>query len=244
MRLLLVLVPLGLAVALALSWYDVLPGGYRLRGWVKPHAIRRAEAQAAKSAERLAEFASETVPAGAIVFLGSSTMERFPLAELFPGKPCVDRGIGNESALECLERLHASLPDEPPAAFCVYLASIDFRAHKEPPAEVVARVGRILDELEARFPGVPIAQIGLLSERAADESFVRRWRATNAALEAAARERGVRWITVDRPPLTNPSGQLDEEMSADDLHLSDVGYRQLAAWILAEGGPLAALLAP
>ena len=30
---------------LTLAWYDVLPGGWTLRGWVVPHYQRQAEAQ-------------------------------------------------------------------------------------------------------------------------------------------------------------------------------------------------------
>ena len=32
------------AVLLTLSWFHVLPGGWRMRGWIKPHAERQAEA--------------------------------------------------------------------------------------------------------------------------------------------------------------------------------------------------------
>lgn len=233
------------AGALALAWIDVLPGGWTLRGWFIDRAARAARLQREHSAERLAVFAAEnpTAPAGAIVFLGSSTIERFPLEEAFPGRPCLDRGIGNETALECRTRLEQSLPAAPPGGFVVYLASLDFRRERVPPLEVARRAGLILDALRRRYPTAPIAQIGLLSERDANPDFVRRWRAANAALETAARRRGVAWITVDRPPITTASGALSPELSADRLHLAPAGYEVLAGWILQDGGALADLLA-
>ena len=74
---------------LALAWIDVLPGGWRLRGWVTPHPVREAREQAERSAHRLLEFREEnaTAPAGTTVWLGSSTIERFPLAQLMTNRP-------------------------------------------------------------------------------------------------------------------------------------------------------------
>ena len=230
----------------SLAWYDLLPGGWRLRGWVVPHAERSAREQREHSRARLEAFARENpgVPAGAVVFLGSSTIERFPLEEAFPGAPCVDRGIGNETATELLARLEASRPTAPAGGFVLYAGSLDFRREGAPAAVVRDRVARLLDRLQALQPDRPAALIGLLSERGADAGFVGRWRAVNRALEVLCRERGVAFVTTDRPPLTSPTGSLSEALSDDRLHLDRQGYRQLARWLLAEGGEVSALLSP
>ena len=233
-----------LAVLAALAWFDVLPGGYRLRGWVEDHAVRRARLQREASQARLALFAAENprAPEGAVVFLGSSTIERFPLDELFPGAACLDRGIGNESAAECLARLPQSLPAAAPAGFVLYLASIEFRRLGLAPEQVAARALAVVDALRQRYPDRPMALIGLLSQRTADDDFAARWRAANRALEAAARSRGLAWIDVDRAPLTSSAGALSESHSVDDLHLNAAGYAVLAGWLRAEGGALCELL--
>ena len=230
-----------------LAWFHVVPGGWALKGLVEDPADRKTRLQAEASAERMETFAQEnpTVPEGAVVFVGSSTIERFPLDVAFPQVATADRGIGNETAVECLVRLESSLPPiERPAGIVVYLASLDFRRELQPAPAVVRRVGRVLDALEERWPGVPIAQIGLLSERDADPGFVERWRRVNLALQEAARARGIAFVGVDRPPLTSPSGQLAESMSSDRLHLNEAGYRHLADWLVAEGGAVGTLLRP
>ncbi len=231
-------------VVLVLVWNDVLPGGWTLRGWVEPHAERAAREQRERSAARLALFRRENpaVPAGAVVFVGSSTIERWPLETSFPAATCVDRGIGNESSAELLERLAGSLPAARPAGFVVYAASIDFRRENAPPDAVAARVGRVLDALAAAHAGVPTLLLGLQSERDAPPGFVERLRRTDAALRALARARGVAFLETARPPLVDPQGRLTVACSADDLHLNARGYAVLTDWILAEGGPLAGIL--
>ena len=229
-----------------LAWFHFVPGGWTLKALVEDPGKRKARLQREASDERMAAFARErpTLADGAIVFIGSSTIERFPLEDAFPHVATVDRGIGNETAVECLARLELSLPPIQPAGIVVYLASLDFRREHQPAPAVVRRVGRVLDAVEAHWPGIPVAQIGLLSEQDADAGFVERWRRINRALREAAEARGIAFVSVDRPPLTSPSGQLAESMSSDRLHLNAAGYRHLADWLVADGGALGALLRP
>jgi len=236
-----------LAITLAtLAWYEVIPGGWTLRGWIVPHAIRQAQEQAQRSRARLALFRTDnpSVPPGAVVFLGSSTIERFPLAEMFPGRPVVNRGIGNETAGELLQRLDASLPQAAPAAAVLYGGSLDFRRERCQPEVTRRRVARIVDELRARYPGLPIALIGLLSEWDFAPARVRDLAATNLALAQLARDADLTFVATDRPPITTPAGQLARPCSADRLHLGSEGYRHLARWLIEAGGKVGDLLAP
>lgn len=235
-----------LALIALLAWFDVIPGGWTLRGWVEPHSERRARRQAEYSARRLEEFAAENelVTPGSVVFLGSSTIERFPLRKCFPDRYCLDRGIGDETATELLARLDASLPSAPPAGLVLYAASVDFRREGQPPEVIEARVRAVVRRIRERFPGLPIALVGLLSERDARADFVARLRATNARLARLAGESGLAFVDTDRPPVSLPSGALSEECSADRLHLSEEGYRHLTRWLLEDGGEVARLLAP
>jgi lysophospholipase L1-like esterase len=240
------LAPLILALALALVWYDVLPGGWRLRGWVVPHAERQAREQAQHSAERMALFTTEnlSIGEGAIVFLGSSTVESFPLETAFPNRPILDRGIAGETAGELLARLHESLPATEPVAALVYGGSLDFRRENAPPAEVTRRVKSVLVALRARVPDLPIALIGILPERDMDPPFVGRLIRTNRRLNALATEMNAAFVSTERPPITACDGSLAEAYSTDRWHLNSVGYEHLAAWILRDGGEVGLLLAP
>ena len=231
--------PLLVGAALVLAWYDVLPGGWTLRGWVTPHAVRRARAQAEYAEKRLASFAegNRAAPPGSIVWLGSSTIERFPLDALFPGHHHLDRGIGNESAAELLTRLDRSLPDSRPRLVVLYAGSIDFRALGRPP-EAIARLARgVIARVEARYePRVPVLVIGILPERDMSAAMVARLRETNAALAAVCADEPTRvFVDTSRPPIVLPDGSLDPSVAADRLHLAEPGYRALADWIRATG---------
>ncbi len=239
------LAALGIA-ALGLAWIDVLPGGWTLRGWVKPHAERRAEAQALYSAERLALFeeTNRTAEAGSIVFLGSSTIERFPLATLFPGKPCLDRGIGDETATELLARVPASLPDTRPAGVVLYAASLDFRREVQAPDTVARRVAKIVRAIHGHWAGTPIALIGILPERDMPPEMVARLAATNLELASLAEQFELAFVSTARPPITTETGSLNPACAADHLHLTPAGYEPLARWLQEDGGKVGALLRP
>ena len=234
------------ALAVTLAWFDVLPGGWTLRGWIEPHGVRAAREQAARSAARLASFAEENrrAPSGAIVFLGSSTIERFPLEKLFPGRPVLNRGIGNETAPELFERLAASLPDTPPAGAVLYTASVDFRGERRPPAILCRRVKGIVRELRRRHPGLPLALIGLLSERDIEPGLLAALGEANAALRALCTELDIAFVATARAPVVDETGALDPACSADRLHLNTEGYRHLARWLREDGGRVGRLLAP
>jgi lysophospholipase L1-like esterase len=247
--------------ALAAAWRDVLPGSYFLHGLAEPHAERAARAYIEHAAERLNAFVRENdeAPRDSIVFIGSSTIERFALERFFPGKPCLNRGIRSESATLLLRFLEPRLPLARPAGIVVYTGSIDWRELRArggeraegfavtggaSEIEAAARVRAVLDALQKRLPGVPIALIGVLPDRGTDSDAAARLMQLDDALANDAKKRGIAFVDVARPPITTPSGALARELSSDDVHLDDEGYRTLARWIIADAGDVGRLLAP
>lgn len=229
----LLLVP---AILVGLAWIDVLPGGWRLRGWVTPHDVRSAREQAERSARRLAEFAAENAaaPAGATVWLGSSTIERFPLDELFPRTSNLNRGIGSESAPQLLDRIGRSLPAARPGRLVFYVGSIDFRVQRRSPARIAATAAEIVTVALERYPEGPpaVVLLGLLPEQDMPPAMVTRLGETNAALsELCAAQEGWTFVETCRPPLLSEDGSLNPDYAADALHLNHAGYQVLTAWL-------------
>ena len=232
------------AALFGLAWNDVLPGGWTLRGWVEPHAEREARARLEHSQERLALFAGQNgdIAAGSVVFAGSSTMERFPLEELFPGAPTLDRGIGDESCIDFLERIEASRPTEPAAAWVLYLGSLDFRRLNSAPEQVVARAARAVEAIRGERSELPLALIGILPEQGMSRSMVERLAQTNAGLAEMCTRANVTFVDTARSPITGPDGSLNSDYSADGLHLNRRGYGILAGWITEASPGLVKLL--
>jgi hypothetical protein len=227
---------------LALAWFELVPGGWRLRNLVEPWPERRARREREYREERLAAFRAEASPTAPVVFLGSSTIERFPLAELFPGAATLNRGVAFEPSSLLLERLAIGVPEDA-AGFVVYAASIDHRFEGRGPSEVAAALRRVVAGLRERHPRAPVAVLGLLSERGLDGAERARLEAANGALRAACEVEGATFVSTDRAPLTGPDGTLALALSTDELHLSREGYRVVAGWLLAEGGEVGELLA-
>jgi len=237
---------IALAGLLALSWFDVLPGAWRLRGLVLGREGRETWLRERHAAARHDLFAHEnrSVPAGMVVFLGSSTVERFPLERCFPGRPALNRGVDGDTVPMLLEHLGRTIPPAAPAAFVLGIGGNDLRREGASPAAICARYARLLDRLAALHPGVPVAMLGLYPVHDTRGERLRRMRVLNGLLAELARTRGAAFVATDRPPLSSPAGPLAEVYRADPYHLDAAGYEHLARWIVADGGAAAALLAP
>jgi lysophospholipase L1-like esterase len=222
------------AAILALAWKGWIPGGQRLRMWLS----------AALHARQLAGFAAEAgrVPPGAVVFLGSSTISRFPFARLYPGAPCLNRGVGGDTTPGLLARLDRSLPVARPSGLVVYSGANDLRGHAEAPDAIVASTRSLLDALVARFPDVPVALIEIMPISAPPPDEPPRLRALNEGLRSLAANRGVAFVRTNRPPLMDETGRLPRSLSADGEHLNDAGYEILARWVAEDGGAATAAL--
>lgn len=241
---LLPLVGLAVLALLALAWIDVLPGGWRLRRWLDP--ARQAREDARHAAERLAIFASgnASAPPGSIVFVGSSTIERFPLERAFPGRTCLNRGIANASAATLLGNLSGLLPSAPPAGIVLYAGAVDWRASGRDARVAAGRIEALVAGIRHALPDVPIALIGILPERALSADALARLREVDETLAALSRQLGIAYVATARPPLAAASGALAEDVSVDAFHLDEEGYAALARWIVEDGGDVGRLLAP
>ncbi len=197
--------------------------------------------------KRLARFEVEnpSVTDGYVLFVGSSTIERFPLESAFPGKRCVNRGVGNENAVDLLARIPFSLPAARPAGIVLYAGSADARWEPElTVTEIPGRVRAVVDALAARYPGVPIALLEVMSERDLGAQTRVQLATLTIAWRKIALDCGLTFVPTRRPPLVDDEGLLPVDVSSDRYHLNDRGYAALAGFLISDGGPVGRLLAP
>ncbi len=242
--LLVLVLPVVVVVSYLLWRADILPGVWDLQHWGRNMELEAATERSTHRDARLAGFRGEDTPPAAIVFLGSSTIERLSIEEQFGAVPGLNRGVGDEPAGQLLERLDVGIDWERVAGVVLYAGSVDLRRLGATPEEVRVRVARLFDALAERAPARPVLLLGLLSERGLTTDGRERLQNTNALLGKLAAERGATFLVTDRPPLTARSGRLERDYSADRLHLNTQGYQVLANWIRQDGGPLAPLLTP
>jgi lysophospholipase L1-like esterase len=210
-------------------------------------SARARVAEAAESRARTEQGAAAAGLGPPVLFIGSSTIARFPLAAAFPGKPWLNLGKPDENALRLRERL-AKTETPAPAGIVLYAGSIDHRLEPQlSPKEVRERVEAVIDDLLGRFPGLRMQSILLLEilparkQTAAERANLE---AVNRALAdlAASRHPDVKFMKTNRHPLIDGSGDLPEAMTVDRFHLNDEGYRVLAQWIREDDGAVGQLL--
>ncbi|MFT7619528.1 MAG: lysophospholipase L1-like esterase [Planctomycetota bacterium] len=236
-RLVFILLLVILAI-LALSWTHVLPGGWFLRDLIEDPAARALRLQAEHHQERLNEFQSEDEIVGKLdhpfVFLGSSTIERFPLKTNFPGMQVVNRGIGGESTEECLARLDKTLPLKvwsKVKGVVLYSGSINLRRGDSVPL-TADRVRMLISSIQELVPKAPILLLGILPGRGnKSRSSGDALSAFNEGLSVLAEAMGIKFLPLAKSPLIDKDGRLVTEMSADDWHLNDAGYKVVASWL-------------
>ena len=236
------LLGVGLAASavlgLALSWYDALPGGWRLRALFGADQSRAAEERATHRAARLAAFEASAGGEVELLLLGSSTVERAGDSFLAAvDRRVANRGIGDEPVAALLERLDSMLGANSSGLVVLYAGSVDARRATGPNGswrdvdEIVEDTAAVLDRIAAHRDGARTLLLEVLPETRARTPAGDRIPALNRKLLRLADERtDVRYMRTWRPPRVE-AGALAGPVAADRLHLNDAGYRTLGNWL-------------
>lgn len=138
----------GLAFALLVA---LLAAAYK--GWIPGEDFVGDSIDVAKAKIRALGFRREaaSIPAGSVVFLGSSSVATFPFAACYPGAPWVNRGIGGEDVPQLMGRLDASLPVARPAGIVIHAGQNDLRARALPIDSIVESIEHLADAVRARW---------------------------------------------------------------------------------------------
>lgn len=172
---------------------------------------------------RRESFLAESVPSGAVVFLGDSITEVAPLNELFPDLPVVNRGIGWDTSLDVLNRLDEGLLD--PSVVSLLIGTNDLHTSRttKDPRGIVTRVETIVNRVRATAPGALLLVNGVLPRTTL---YAPRLRKLNAHYRAIAERTDSTYVDA-WPALADVDGALRKEFTTDNLHLTPAGY---AAW--------------
>jgi lysophospholipase L1-like esterase len=164
---------------------------------------------------------------GGILFLGSSSIRRWDLAESFPGLDALNRGFGGSQLSDVIALADRVIAPYGPRAIVLYAGDNDIAAGKS--------ADRVLDDVLrlARFVrgAAPEASLVFLSIKPspAREEHWPEMRRANALIERAS-ESDDRLVFVDvATPMLGPGGRMRPELYVEDrLHLSEEGY---ATWV-------------
>lgn len=190
-------------------------------------------------------------PADRVVFMGDSITDFWNLAQYFPGKPYVNRGIGGQTTPQMLVRMYPDVLDLKPAVMVLLAGTNDVARNTGPAtAEMIQQNIMAMTEL-AQHHGIKVILCSVLP--VSDYPYLRQQGAPNPAAQGArgAAPPSVK-MTEGRPPAdilklnswmkdyaakvnaiyadyfsvsVDAKGWLKDEYSNDGLHPNAEGYK-------------------
>jgi lysophospholipase L1-like esterase len=171
-----------------------------------------------------AEADAKAMPAtGAVVFVGSSSIRLWPMAERFPGKTVINRGFGGSHMSDVNHFVTETVAKYAARAVVLYAGDNDIAAGK-PPAQVLRDYRTFVEKVRSAQPDVDIyfiaikpslARWTLWPSAAAANDLIRVYSSTQPRLH---------YIDVV-PPMLGADGKPRPDLFIEDgLHMTPAGY--------------------
>jgi lysophospholipase L1-like esterase len=164
-------------------------------------------------------------PQNGVVFVGSSSIVRWNLAQSFPelGAKAINRGFGGSLMADAARYADRIVIPYTPRVVVLYEGDNDLMT-ADTPEQIAAQFTAFLDKVHAGVPGAKVIAIGV-------KPSVQRWakidrlRAINAFMRAESHTRAyVTFVDVEKPMLTADGRARPELYVEDGLHMSPAGY--------------------
>jgi lysophospholipase L1-like esterase len=169
-------------------------------------------------------------PMNAVVFVGSSSIRLWKLADSFPGMASINRGFGGSGMADSARFADRIVTPYHPRAVVVYAGDNDLAAGRTP--EQVREAYRdFVAKVRAKMPSVPIIYISIKPSPS-------RWqladkiRSTNRFIaEAQKTDMNQKFMDVFTP-MIGEDGKPRAELFRDDrLHMNEKGYKLWAEMV-------------
>jgi lysophospholipase L1-like esterase len=194
-----------------------------------------------------------------VVFMGDSITDFWNLAESFPGKPYVNRGIGGQVTAQMLVRMYPDVIDLKPAAVVVLAGTNDIARNNGPVTLTMIEQNIMAMTELAQLHGIRVLLASVMP--ISDYPYLRQQNASPGAVVPGGRGAPPRQKMTDgRPPsdilklnawlkdyaakvnatyvdyftaMVDQQGWLRDGLSADGLHPNADGYRIMASVLTA-----------
>lgn len=168
-----------------------------------------------------------------VVFLGDSITDGWRLAQFFPDKPYVNRGIGGQTTSQMLVRIFPDVIDLKPAAVILLAGTNDISRNTGPQtlAMIAENIQAITELAQAHGIKVILCLLTPVSDYTARKQTERRPPADILKLNARLREYAAMAHLVYADyyaALVDDKGMLREGYSEDGLHPNAKGYELMA----------------
>jgi lysophospholipase L1-like esterase len=179
--------------------------------------------------QRLKQLPAEP---GRVVLLGDSITDGWKLAQYFPGKPYVNRGISGQTTPQMLVRMFPDVIALKPAALLVYAGTNDIAGNTGPSTLTMIEdnLQAISELAQAHGIKVILCSVTPVSDYTARKQTVQRPPSDILKLNAWMREYAATAHAVFADyysALVDETGMLKQGFSGDGLHPNDKGYALL-----------------
>jgi len=155
---------------------------------------------------------------GGVAFVGDSETDSMRWDEMFPQDKSRNFGISGDTSVGLKHRIGQVIAAKPGKVF-LQIGTNDIAFGKLSPEAIAANVDDCLVKLQSNLPHVAVFVESVLPRQPEYDATVRR---VNAALETAAKKRGVTYIDLYSHFAVD--GHMNPSLSPDDIHLSGQGY--------------------
>lgn len=170
-----------------------------------------------------------------VVFLGDSITDQWDLAQSFPGKPYINRGIGAQVTAQMLVRFEQDVVALRPSAVVILGGTNDVSGflQVETPDTIVANIAAMADIARAHGIRVVLASLLPVNDYGPNRGYLIRerppatLRAINVALRDLATRRGYAYADY-AATMTDSNGMLIAGDTQDGLHPNQAGYARMA----------------
>lgn len=170
--------------------------------------------------------ASTPPPQNGILFIGSSNIRKWPLAESFPGLPVINHGFGGSQLSDSVFYFDRLVTPFHPKLVVLHAGGNDLAAGRSP-AQITADLQAFIAKLHSALPGVRLIYVGLIPAPIR-EGLRDQYHETTRLVRALVRhDRLVTFIDPEKA-LLSEEGEIRPELYIEDhLHLNAKGYEIL-----------------
>jgi lysophospholipase L1-like esterase len=163
-------------------------------------------------------------PQGANLFVGSSSITIWNVADYFPEYKVLNRGFGGSQLSDLLYYVDRVVIPYKPAKIFIYEGDNDIAAGEDPKA-ILKEAKKIRKLIAKKLPGVPVVFISI-KPSVARWKFKTQYETLNAGFKKyAKRARHTEYADVWSPMLDQTGNVLIHVFREDGLHMNDAGYK-------------------
>jgi len=170
-------------------------------------------------------------PADAVVFVGSSSIRFWKLADSFPGMAVINRGFGGSFMADSTRYADRIVTPYRPRAVVVYAGDNDLAAGQSP-EQVRDAYREFVAKVRSRLPAVPIIYISIKPSPSRWQTADKMRAANRLVAEAQRGDVNQKFVDVFTPML-GADGKPRAQLFRDDrLHMNEQGYKMWAEMLL------------